>query len=214
MPYVTTMSYYPAVGKGWDVLDAMRARVKDLQSKGSLAALQVKVVTGSGQVHQVVQLNSSLADWQAERKRNLADPGTKAFVQKIAPMVSGPASMEVFEVLVPFTTPPVTGDFLFRPTHYPLPGKAVDLAASGMELTKRHQKEFGLNAQFISQSFSDDGSVIQGVYVFKDMAGWETALKAIRADPESAAWLRTVASLSRRHANVSVWEVLIDIPAK
>jgi hypothetical protein len=214
MPYVTTWSYQPLVGRGWDLLDALRARVKEQQSKGGKTALQVKVVTGNGQVYQVVRLSDSLDEWQEQRRANLADPATKAFVQKIAPMVTGPASQDVFEVLVPFTKLPVTGDFLFRATHYPGPGRLADLTTTCVPLHKHLQQKYGFNVQLITQWFPEDIPVIQAVYVFKKLSGWDQVREAVRSDADLGAWLRTANSVATRHATVSVWEVLMDIPPR
>lgn len=196
------------------MLDALRARVKEQQSKGGKTALQVKAVTGSGQVYQVVRLSDSMDEWQEQRRTSLADPATKAFVQKIAPMVTGPASQEVFEILVPFTKPPATGEFLFRATHYPGPGKLADLITTCVPLHKHLQQKYSFNVQLITQWFPEDIPVIQAVYVFKTMSGWDQVREAVRSDADLGVWLRTANGVATRHATVSVWEVLTDIPGR
>jgi hypothetical protein len=78
----------------------LSARVKASQARGQQIALAELIAGRHTPEFQVIALYPDLAAFEAQRKRNQADPAFQKFGAKLATLLRDPVGIDLFEVLV------------------------------------------------------------------------------------------------------------------
>ena len=99
--YVQRVSFYPALGKAFELRAVLEDRVKARQAQGLQIGLQERVASSEGPVFTLVILHRSLADLEELRRRNLTDDSFREFVTKVSSLSMNQPRTELSEVLVP-----------------------------------------------------------------------------------------------------------------
>ncbi len=99
--YVQRVSFYPALGKAFELRAALEDRVKARQAQGLHMGLQERIASSDGALFTLVIMHRSLADLEELRRRNLTDDAFRAFVTKASSLSIKQPTTELAEVLVP-----------------------------------------------------------------------------------------------------------------
>lgn len=96
---------YPATGKAAAVRGILEERAKSQQARGFLYGLQAKVFGEEGPVFAASAGFPDMAALEKYREGNRQDPATRAFQEKLYPLLARPNRFELYQVLVPFPRP-------------------------------------------------------------------------------------------------------------
>ena len=96
------VTFYPAVGKAPAVRALLEERTKAMQGRGLLSSLASKVFSEEGQLFTGNIGFADLASLEVYQGNNRQDPETRAFQEKVQPLLARPNRFELYQVLVPF----------------------------------------------------------------------------------------------------------------
>jgi len=98
--YQQRVTIHPSPDKIAAARALLLARVKGAQAGGQRIALGELAVGRHAPEFQIIILFDDIAAFEAQRKRNQADPTFQKFAAKLATMLREPVGIDLFEVLV------------------------------------------------------------------------------------------------------------------
>ncbi len=99
--FVQRVSLYPSLGKEFELRDVLTEWVKRRQGQEINVGLSIQLFNPEGSTFVTSTRFRDLAQFEHQRRQDVADREWQAAVAKIASLSRAPARIELYEVLVP-----------------------------------------------------------------------------------------------------------------
>ncbi len=99
--FVQRVSLCPSLGKESELRDMLTEWVKSRQAQEINVGLSMQLFNPEGTTFVTTTRFRDLAEFENQRRRNLADREFQANISKIGSLSRAPAKFELYEVLVP-----------------------------------------------------------------------------------------------------------------
>jgi hypothetical protein len=99
--FVTVATSAPILGRAGEVRALLEERQTAVSARGGRVGLATRVSPLDGPAFFLNTLFPSLAAFEEERRKNLADPAAQAFVGKLSGVIRQPVAIVLLEVIIP-----------------------------------------------------------------------------------------------------------------
>src|SRR5438132_640696 len=99
--YVQRATFFPATGKGPEARALMEAQTRSEQAQGVPVNLASQSFNPDGPAFVRNLRLADLAALAQRQKSNTADPARQAYTAKLSTLLSQPAKLELYEIIIP-----------------------------------------------------------------------------------------------------------------
>jgi hypothetical protein len=204
--YTQRITLHPVAGKVGEVEAIITERIKRRQAQGTDASLSQRL-TGVGATFTLGLRFADLAAFQSFRTANRADTELQAYQAKLAPMLLGPGSVELLEVLIPAAAGP-TPKYLQRVTIYPTldkVGEVTELLKERITAAAAHGDRAGLSRPVVS----DHGPSFEANILHEALSAFERTTRANEADKDFQKFVGKLRELIGHPSKTELFEILV-----
>ena len=204
--YTQRVTLHPIAGKAGEVEALLTDRIKRRQAQGTNASLSQRL-TGDGATFTLGLRFPDMAAFQSFRAANRADTEFQAYQATLAPMLLGPGSVELLEVLIPAAAGP-TPKYLQRVTIYPTldkVGEVTELLEERITVAAAHGDRAGLSRPVVS----DHGPSFEANILHEDLSAFERTTRDNEADKDFQKFVGKLRGLVRHPSKSELFEILV-----
>jgi hypothetical protein len=208
--YIHRTRLTPALGKAPEAKTLVADHVRHLQRQGQRLALSERILSSEPPTLIVSHLADDLAEIEAVRRARLTDEDFRTRAARTAALLSEPPRSTLWEGIVdPQVGPPPTaiGQLAFI---FPATGKDSQVVAIASEFVGELRK-LGQRASLLRQIYSSDGSRLQIMIRYADLAELDRARKARSEIAQRAT--AAVAEITRAPIEQRLTETIVALPA-